>query len=77
MTLVTMMNMTTMMTISTLMTIMFVRKLEVVHKQDGGYLTRCVRIFFSLIIFPVLSCCHEGWTFLATAQLAKQKHQQY
>ena len=26
--------------------------------------------FFSLIIFPVLSCCHEGWTFLATAQLA-------
>ena len=22
--------------------------------------------FFSLIIFPVLSCCHEGWTFLAT-----------
>ena len=33
--------------------------------------------FFSLIIFPVLSCCHEGWTFLATAQLAKQKHQQY
>ena len=24
-------------------------------------------IFFSLIIFPVLSCCHKGWTFLATA----------
>ena len=23
--------------------------------------------FFSLIIFPVLSCCHKGWTFLATA----------
>ena len=24
-------------------------------------------IFFSLIIFSVLSCCHKGWTFLATA----------
>ena len=33
-----------------------------------------VVFFFSLIIFPVLSCCHEGWTFLATAQLAKQKN---
>ena len=43
----------------------------------GLYYTILGGIFFSLIIFPVLSCCHEGWTFLATAQLAKQKHQQY
>ena len=28
----------TMMTISTMMTIVFVRKMEVVHKQAGGYL---------------------------------------
>ena len=28
---------------STMMTILFGRKLEVVHKQVGGYLTRCAR----------------------------------
>ena len=29
---------------------------------------------FSLIIFPVLSCCYKGWTFMATAQLAKTEN---
>ena len=47
MTLVTMMTMTT---ISTLMTIMFVKKLEVVHKQVGGYLTRCASIAASIAL---------------------------
>ena len=42
--------MTTMMTISTLMTIVFVRNLEVVHKQVGGYLTRCARIAASIAL---------------------------
>ena len=34
--------------ISTMMTIAFVRKSEVVHKQVGGYLTRCARIAASI-----------------------------
>ena len=32
------------------MTILFGRKLEVVHKQVGGYLTRCVRVATSIAL---------------------------
>ena len=35
---------------STMMTILFGRKLEVVHKQVGGYLTRCTRIAVSIAL---------------------------
>ena len=41
MTIATMMTISTLMTISTMLNIVFGRKLEVVHKEVGGYLTRC------------------------------------
>ena len=50
MTISTMMTISTVKTISTMMTIVFGRKLEVVHKQVGGYLTRCTRVAASIAL---------------------------
>ena len=72
MTSLTMMTISTMLTISTMMSIMFVRKLEVVHKQVGGYLIpyniqlACVRKL--MVIWPNLKFQNmESSFFLSSA----------
>ena len=53
-----------MMTISNMMSIVFVRKLECVYKQVGGYLTKCARIAASIALndesLVTQSVTHEG-----------------
>ena len=50
MTMATTMIRATMMVMATMMTMAPMRKLEVVHKQVGGYLTRCAHIAASIAL---------------------------
>ena len=65
-----MMTILTMMTFRTMMTIIFVRKLEVVHKQVRGYRTRCARIAASITLNDKLLM--NEWIFYVVKELLGQ-----